>query len=404
MRILAINDALTGSPANIALMLNAGFERMGHEVTMFTSHRVEESPEIVRKKRLVSIPISYQESLRHYRCLYSPSVSSKFQNEIRCFRPDLVHAHNIHQYLTYDALRIAKMCGANVFMTMHDVFSFAFHRLNTNRFLDSGGADTRLTPFDHIHSAGLQYNPLRNIWIRSIFRRHVKGIVAVSYALERALKQHKFKHTHTIHNGIDLSSWIEDGSNVHAFKTAHNLHNRKVVLFGGRISPDKGTTHLLHTLIKLRHKIPNVLLLVIGDRKRWDECVRTAGIHEDLRNAVHCTGWLSGDDLQAAYYAADIVTVPSLCLDSFPQTNLEAMAARKPVIGTIFGGTSEAVIDQVTGFVLDPRDTDIFAEKVTLLLHNENLAKQMGEAGRKRVEEEFSLEKQVKKYLELFEK
>lgn len=324
------------------------------------------------------------------------------QEEIERIKPDLVLAHNIHHYLTYDAIRIARQYTPKVFITMHDVFSFAFHRLNTHRFLESGGKDTTLTPRDHFRAIGFQYNPLRNFFIQRILKKNIKKIIAVSVALEHALHQHHITNTTVIHNGIDTESWTNNPATVHAFKTAHALHDRRIVLFGGRLSLDKGPVPLLQAIIKLQRDIPNILLVVMGDPKRWDECVRSAGIHEDVSNIVRCTGWLHGEDLKTAYLAADIVVVPSLCLDCFPQTNLEAMAAGKPVVGTIFGGTPEAVIDNVTGFLIDPRKTDTFAEKVALLLRNENLRQTMGAAGRKRVEEHFSLSKQVDEYLALF--
>jgi len=406
MRILVLNDDFPekggSSPSNVARDLSRGFGRAGHEVHILTSHRKKESPKIIQREHVTSLPISYRESLRHYRCLYSPGISKMLRAQIQSFQPDVVLAHNIHHYLTYDALRIARKITPHVFITMHDVFSFAFHRLNTQKYLDSNGKDMSLSFADHWEAVGMLLNPLRNRMIQSTLRKNVRGIIAVSHALQRALDAHNIQGAHVIHNGIDVRDWQCDERLVDDFQNRFDLQRRKVILFGGRISPDKGTGPLLDALAKIRQEIPEVLLLVAGDKKRWQECVKRAEFKENLSDTVLCTGWLNRDQMKYACFAADIVTVPSLCLDCFPQANLEAMAARKPVIGTIFGGTPEAVVDQVTGFVLDPRDTDIFAKKMTLLLQDESLAKKMGEAGRKRVEEEFSLERQVKKYLELF--
>ena len=88
--------------------------------------------------------------------------------------------------------------------------------------------------------------------------------------------------------------------------------------------------------------------------------------------------------------------------DSFPTVNLEAMLLSKPVIATHYGGSKELVADSQTGFIVDPFDTKSFAEKLDYLLSDRNRAIEMGKAGRKLIEEKFSLEKQIGEYLEIF--
>jgi starch synthase len=78
------------------------------------------------------------------------------------------------------------------------------------------------------------------------------------------------------------------------------------------------------------------------------------------------------------------------------------MAAGKPVVGTCFGGTPEVVADGKTGIIVNPRSTVEFGNALITLLKNCALAKKMGEAGKVRVLESFSLEKKVEAYLGLF--
>lgn len=141
------------------------------------------------------------------------------------------------------------------------------------------------------------------------------------------------------------------------------------------------------------------MLLVAGDKRVWPAMLKAANTNEQhIAPFCHLAGWLDPDHMRLAYAASSIVTTPSLCLDCFPSTNLEAMAAGKPVVGTIFGGTPEAVEHDVTGFVCDPR-TEQYTEYLRRLLSDGNLAKSMGEAGHKRATQEFSLEKQANAYL-----
>jgi glycosyltransferase involved in cell wall biosynthesis len=79
--------------------------------------------------------------------------------------------------------------------------------------------------------------------------------------------------------------------------------------------------------------------------------------------------------------------------------NLEAMAARKPVVATCFGGAPEIVVDGEAGYIVDPRDTKVFAAKVVELLQNPAKARQFGEAGHRRLLEHFTAERMAQEYL-----
>jgi len=401
MKILLLNDdalpIAKGGAAVIVENLRQEYIRRGHDVTVLTTHRVEEDSHIIREESLISLPISYRTSLRHYKCLRMPRVSRMIREEVARLKPDVVHAHNIHQYLTYDALRIAHECTPSVFLTLHDVFSFAFARLTLQRYLDSGGEDAHLSLFDHYRAVGLQYNPFRNSVIRSYLRKYTKAVMTPSDALRRAAEVNGIRCQCTIHNGIDCAHWKCPQQQVDALRNTYELEGRSVILFSGRLSDDKGSIWLLQALDQVRHAIPSVLLLVAGEQKRW--------LKPDSSLAGHCrcTGWLNREAMQCAVHATDVVAVPSVSLDTFPTTNLEAMASAKPVVGTIFGGTPEVVAHEETGFVCDPRDTDTFAGYLTTLLQDSALRKKMGEAGRKRVEEHFSLKSQADELLELYQ-
>lgn len=390
-----------GATSAIVENLRVQYEAQGHEVHILTTHRKEQSAGIIHEGHVTSLPVSYRPSLRHWLCLYRPSVTRMLKETIPGLKPDVVHAHNVHTYLTYDALRIASQ-SAPVFITMHDVMSFAFRRLATPRFLDSEGQDCKITIFDHLKAAGLQYNPLRNFCIRCALKDFVRQVLPVSAALEKALHQNGIGHTTVVHNAIDTRQPSVASEQVAAFRKKHGLNGRKVILFGGRLSRDKGTREILQALAKVKVECPDALLLVTGDSVKWDAFVATEDRSSTLSPWYKCTDWLAAEEIRTAFAAADVVTTPSLCLDTFNMMNIEAMTAGKPVVGTIFGGTAEIVQHGKTGFVVDPRDTDAYANYLITLLKNETLAKQMGKAGRERIEKEFTLELQAKRYVSLF--
>ena len=71
---------------------------------------------------------------------------------------------------------------------------------------------------------------------------------------------------------------------------------------------------------------------------------------------------------------------------------LEAMAFGKPVVACNYGGTPEVVADGVTGILLEYGDVDALADRLIQLLGDEDLRRNMGEAGRQRVEEHYTFE------------
>lgn len=407
MKILLLNDGYPpryeSSVGTITANLASEYKRLGHEVSVITSHKPDVSEKVLREENVTSIPIDYRSSLRHYKSLRQSKVSKILDEEIARIAPEVVHAHNLHQYLTYDTLRIARKHTPKVFITMHDVMSFNYGRLMTRRYLASGGEDVHTTAKDHIRQIGLQWNPLRNRTIRKALNENATKVVAVSDALKKALDSHSIPRTCTVHNGIDVASWGAAKDETDAFRSEHKLEGRKVILFGGRLSRDKGSTPLLHALTQVKDAAPNVLLLVIGNSQAWEGLVKESCV-KDVADHTLCVDWLSKEKMRAAYGACDLVTTPSLCLDTFNLMNTEAMANGKPVVGTCFGGTPEVVENGVTGFICNPLKVDEYSNLLLTLLSDDALAEKMGQAGRERVEKLFTVEVQAQKYLELYKK
>ena len=81
---------------------------------------------------------------------------------------------------------------------------------------------------------------------------------------------------------------------------------------------------------------------------------------------------------------------------------LEYMALEKPVVATFGGGTNEIVMDNETGFLINPSNPEELANKLGILLNNADLRNSMGLEGKRRVISEFSVEQMVRKYNELY--
>jgi glycosyltransferase involved in cell wall biosynthesis len=154
-----------------------------------------------------------------------------------------------------------------------------------------------------------------------------------------------------------------------------------------RLDPVKGVEVLLRAIAW----VEDAHLAIVGD---GPERASLAALVDDLglSDRVHWAG--QRRDAPHLLSAFDLFVQPSLH-EGLPNAVLEAMAAGLPVVATAVGGTSEVVIDEVTGFLVPPRDPQALAQGMRTLLHNSALRRKMGRAGRERVERYFSLEHMV---------
>jgi glycosyltransferase involved in cell wall biosynthesis len=284
---------------------------------------------------------------------------------------------------------------------------FAYNRLT--HFVDpavcgvQSPAQYRLPPFYNLRQMRFRYNPFRNLALRWILSHHTRLRTCVSEAHRQALQANGLPPFQVVHNGIAAGRFQSTPAAVAALRTKLNVDGRKIILFAGRLTHDKGSLQLLAAFKRLVERMPEALLLLLS-RVSLDEQGLNTSEYRHLRdNHVRSGGWLSGDELSAAYGVADVVTVPSICLDCFPTINLEAMAAGKPVVATCYGGSPEAVADGETGYVVNPFDTTVLADRLETLLRDDDLRARMGAAGQARVSQHFTLDQQVMTMLRLYE-
>ena len=149
----------------------------------------------------------------------------------------------------------------------------------------------------------------------------------------------------------------------------------------------KGMDTIILALPRLLLHWPDIQLALVGsgDDRQWLETIaRESGV----RLHVHFLSDLSYGELSACYAASDIFALPSRG-EGFGFVYLEAMARGKPVIGGAHGGAPEIIQDGVTGYLVQHGDAVQLATSIDTILSNPELARQMGQRGRERVEKEF---------------
>lgn len=376
--------------------LAKGVQKAGHEVFIITTCRKESGvgESEYDGLKVYTIASDYHERWRAWVSLYNPKVVCHVEELLKEIQPDVVHANNIHFHLSYYCLKAAKRYAKAVVFTARDTMAFTYGKLSTKRYLNN--FDARISWLDNLKQAGKRWNPLRNFCIKR-YLGYADKIFSVSDALKKALEQNGIKNVETMHTGADVSQWQVPQDQIVGFKAKYGLVNKKVLLFGGRLSTSKGADIALGILDSLKKEIPDAVLLIVGDGD--------AGVFKSMqKNHIKFTGWIEREEMKTVYAAANIVLVPSLYLDAFPRTVVEAMASERPVIGTCYGGAPEIIEDDVTGYVVNPIHIKEVAEKTLALLRDTALAKRFGKAGRERVRATFNLKSYVEQYLNWYER
>ncbi|MED5331070.1 MAG: glycosyltransferase family 4 protein, partial [Planctomycetota bacterium] len=248
-----------------------------------------------------------------------------------------------------------------------------------------------------------RHNPFRNRAIRRAIKGEVDLLIAVSAQMAAALQANDLGEPQVVFNGIALGDETVPAKRVADLRKKLGLEGRKVIFHGGRLDRLKGSLELVEALEQVRRSVPEAVLLTVGNAlPGFAEEIDALAQRLGMTNAVIHAGWLTGEELDAAYALADVVASPSLCFESFGLMNLEAMRASKPVVASFWGGPSDVVRDGVTGYLVNPLQIGVIADRLTRLLQDHEFALQMGREGRKRAEENFSVGDQIARVEELF--
>ena len=197
--------------------------------------------------------------------------------------------------------------------------------------------------------------------------------------IARRIPAHKIK---VLHNGIDPKE-LEAHYNDDGY-----------ALYFGRLSREKG----VETLLKAHELIGNRMKLKILGTGPQDEYLRS-----NYRSAEYL-GYKSGTELHQIIRKAGFVIVPSEWNENCSMTILEAMAMGKPVIGSDIGGIPEQIENNVTGLLFNMGDAEDLSKKMQILISDPNLRVSMGKSARKKLEEEYSLEKHCLDLLDIYNK
>lgn len=203
----------------------------------------------------------------------------------------------------------------------------------------------------------------------------------------------------TIVNGIDIDKFkiVVD---VMAKKTEFGIAEDSLVIGNvARLEPVKNHLYLLDVFSKVIRSFPKAVLVIVGGGSQF-EILKLKAVELGIKNKVFFLG--VRDDIPELLGLFDIFALTSIN-EGISLSLLEAMAAGRPIVATNVGGNPDVVVDGKTGFLLPLKDSEKMAEKIVSLLSNKELSIRMGEAGLKRAEQLFSLDRMVKNYENIYD-
>ncbi|RUL83888.1 glycosyltransferase [Tautonia sociabilis] len=175
-----------------------------------------------------------------------------------------------------------------------------------------------------------------------------------------------------------------------------------LLLFAGRLYPQKGVIDLLKAADLLQHVRPNLRTVIAGDGPLRGELEAFARAVELLETGrVLFLG--HREDVPRLLAAADALVLPS-SFEGLPNVVLEAMRFRKPVVATAAPGTTEVVVDGQTGLLVPVGDATALARALLRVVDDPELARRLGEQGRARVESEFRAGVMIDRFAALYER
>ncbi|TNF49392.1 MAG: glycosyltransferase [Bacteroidetes bacterium] len=225
-------------------------------------------------------------------------------------------------------------------------------------------------------------------------------IISNSYAGHESYRTPKRKRL-VIYNGFDNKRLENVADKDQLFRDLNIDSTKHVVSMVARFDRQKDFQTFIKACQALHTKRQDFVALCVGQGESLEETRNS--LTDDEHAFIRFTGFRK--DVEGLIQISDIgalCTNPLYHGEGVSNSILEFMAFSKPVIATSGGGTNEIVEDNKNGFLITPYHSDVLAEKMDLLLSNENLYQNMSEEAKHTVKTKFSLQQMTNRFIEVY--
>lgn len=286
-------------------------------------------------------------------------MSRELVRRVRLLDPDVIHIQQGHYFFNFSLRRLG---GVPLVLTVHEVMDRRRPRVGPRRVPQ---------------------------WPYTRGFRRAERIVVHTEALRPTV----------VREGIDPSRIHVVPRAAPPFDGAPAAPIEPTILFFGRIWPYKGLEYLIEAEPAISRQVPNVNIVIAG---RGEKLARYRRLMSDPRRFEVHDRFVTREDREELFRRASVVVLPYVHASSSAVIPI-AYAHGKPVVVTSVGGLPDDVEDGRTGLVVPPRDPAALAGALVRLLRDDRLRRELGEAGRRKLEVENAPELVGRRALEVYE-
>jgi glycosyltransferase involved in cell wall biosynthesis len=381
-RVLRVIARLNkGGPALHVAYLSAGLEEHGYDTTLVAGSlaRGEGSMAYIAEQQGVDV-VQLPDLHREISPLHDLRAAHRLAGLIKQVRPHILHTH------TAKAGAVGRTAALLAGAARPPIVVHTFHG----------------------HVLRGYFGPASSAFFRMLERSLAStttSLVAVSPEVRDdlvALGVAPAEKFTVIRLGVELTERVDDSPETRsrARRMMGIPDGRFTVGWIGRMTAVKRTEDIVFALKRLLDTGVDACLCLVGD---GPDRQATEQLAHDLGIVDRCLFLGYQDDVAPFYAAFDALILPS-ANEGTPVSAIEALAAARPVVATGVGGVPDVIRDGVDGFLVEPGDVDGLADRLGRLAADRELAKRMGEAGRTRVLERYSVGRLIADVDELYRK
>jgi len=397
LNVLHISESdVSGGAARTAYAIHHGLRSSGHVSRMLVGRKMTDDHDIRRIKRsrawraLDRATGTVLDALSLQYVVYPSSFAVARDPWFRT--ADVVQLHNLHgSYFSFTALPTLSR-RRHVVWLLHDQWAMTGHvaySLECERWRTGCGSCPHLGEYPRLghDTTALLWRLKRAVYARS----RLTLVVPSRWLLEHVrasplLERFPFRH---IPNGIDTTLFAPGPADAARQRLGLPL-GRRIVFFAAADLEEKRKG--LHLLVAALRRLDESPLLLLAGRGRAPDDVEARSL-----GAVNDEAALAD-----AYRAADVFAVPTLA-DVLARTAQESIACGTPCLSFDRGGVTEVVRHLETGYQAAFGDVEALAQGIRTLLGDSDLLARLSQRCRRVAEEEYGIERQVRRYVELYE-